>query len=73
MSNNSKKYAWTAKVGEKGQILIPKEAREVFSIQPGDTLILLGDEDRGIAIVKNEDFIDFANKVLNAQRDDDDE
>lgn len=73
MSNNSKKYAWTAKVGEKGQILIPKEAREVFSIKPGDTLILLGDEDRGIAIVKNDDFIDFANKVLNAQRDDDDE
>ena len=73
MSNNSKKYAWTAKVGEKGQILIPKEAREVFSIKPGDTLILLGDEDRGIAIVKNEDFIDLANIVLNAQRDDDDE
>lgn len=73
MSNNSKKYAWTAKVGEKGQILIPKEAREVFSIKPGDTLILLGDEDRGIAIVKNEDFIDLANKVLNAQKDDDDE
>lgn len=73
MSNNSKKYAWTAKVGEKGQILIPKEAREVFSIKPGDTLILLGDEDRGIAIVKNEDFIDLANKVFNAQKDDDDE
>ena len=73
MSNNSKKYAWTAKVGEKGQILIPKEARGVFSIKPGDTLILLGDEDRGIAIVKNEDFIDLANKVLNAQKDDDDE
>ena len=32
------KYAWTAKVGEKGQIVIPKEAREVFGIRPGDTL-----------------------------------
>lgn len=32
------KYAWTAKVGEKGQIVIPKEAREVFGIHPGDTL-----------------------------------
>ena len=38
------------KVGTKGQIVIPKEAREVFAIHPGDTLILLGDKERGIAI-----------------------
>ena len=44
------KHAWTVKVGEKGQIVIPKEAREIFSINPGDTLILLGDEKQGIAI-----------------------
>ena len=44
------KYAWTATVGSKGQIVIPKEARDVFGIKPGDTLILLGDEKRGIAI-----------------------
>ena len=44
------KYAWTATVGEKGQIVIPKQAREVFGIKPGDTLLLLGDEERGIAI-----------------------
>jgi len=44
------KYAWTATVGEKGQIVIPKQARELFDIKPGDTLLLLGDEDRGIAI-----------------------
>ena len=44
------KYAWTATVGEKGQIVIPKQAREVFGIKPGDTLVLLGDEERGIAI-----------------------
>ena len=44
------KYAWTATVGEKGQIVIPKQAREIFGIKPGDTLILLGDEKRGIAI-----------------------
>ena len=43
------KYAWTVKVGERGQFVIPKEAREVFHIQPGDTLILLGDEDQGLA------------------------
>lgn len=44
------KYAWTAKVGEKGQIVIPKEARDVFDIHPGDTIVILGDEKRGIAI-----------------------
>ena len=44
------KYAWTATVGEKGQIVIPKQARDIFGIKPGDTLLLLGDEARGIAI-----------------------
>ncbi len=44
------KYAWTATVGEKGQIVIPKQAREIFGIKPGDTILLLGDEKRGIAI-----------------------
>ena len=44
------RYAWTATVGEKGQIVIPKQAREIFGIKPGDTLLLLGDEQRGIAI-----------------------
>lgn len=43
-------YAWTVTVGEKGQIVIPKQAREVFGIAPGDTLMLLGDETRGLAI-----------------------
>ncbi len=44
------KYAWSVTVGEKGQIVIPKQAREVFGIQPGDSLLLLGDEKRGLAI-----------------------
>lgn len=44
------KYAWVATVGAKGQIVIPKEARELFDIKPGDSLLLLGDVDRGIAI-----------------------
>lgn len=42
----------TVKVGEKGQIVIPKEARQIFDIKAGDTLLVLGDEDQGIAIVK---------------------
>lgn len=44
------KYAWTATVAEKGQIVIPKQARDIFGIKPGDTLLLLGDDKRGIAI-----------------------
>ena len=43
-------HAWTVTVGAKGQIVIPKEARTLFSIQPGDTLLLLADEKRGLAI-----------------------
>ena len=50
MSYPKGKYAWTVKVGEKGQIVIPKEARDVFDINPGDSLIVLGDEKKGIAI-----------------------
>ena len=44
----------TVKVGERGQIVIPKEAREVFGIRPGDTLLLLGDVERGIAMGMDE-------------------
>lgn len=61
------KYAWTAKVGEKGQIVIPKEARDVFGIKPGDTLLLLGDINQGIAIVNNSAFKHFAEAIFNAQ------
>ena len=50
MESQKSRYAWTATVGAKGQIVIPKEARELFGIQPGDTLLLLGDIGRGIAI-----------------------
>lgn len=44
------KNAWTVKIGEKGQFVIPKEAREMFDIHPGDTILVLGDLERGIAI-----------------------
>jgi len=57
----------TVKVGERGQIVIPKEARDVFDIKAGDTLLLLGDEAQGIAIVKNELFRQFAQDILGAQ------
>ena len=58
------KYAWTVTVGEKGQIVIPKQAREVFDIKPGDTLILLGDEKRGVAIPPKSMFASVMSKVF---------
>lgn len=45
------KYAWMVKIGEKGQFVIPKEARELFDLQPGNEILVLGDEKRGIAIL----------------------
>lgn len=67
---NSNKFIWTAKVGDKGQIVIPKEARDVFNIKNGDSLLLLGDTDKGIAIVKNEDYLKFAQAIFDAQKED---
>ncbi len=58
------KYAWTATVGEKGQIVIPKQAREIFDIKPGDTLVILGDESKGIAIPNKNAFAQFADAVF---------
>ena len=48
------KYAWMVKIGEKGQFVIPKEARELFNLQPGDEILVLGDKERGIAIPPKE-------------------
>ena len=58
------KYVGISKVGEKGQIVIPKQAREIFGIEPGDTLILLGDVKRGIAIPPKSTFTSLASRVF---------
>lgn len=49
------KHAWMVKIGEKGQFVIPKEAREIFGFQPGQTILVLADEDKGIAIPSRPD------------------
>ena len=54
----------TAKVGEKGQIVIPKDARTLFGIQPGDTLLILGDEQTGIIVTKPDVLRDAANEIF---------
>lgn len=53
------KFAVSVKVGPKGQITIPKEARELFDINEGDTLMVLGDKNRGIAIIKADAVYDL--------------
>ncbi len=55
------KYAGAAKVGEKGQIVIPKEVRDMFGITSGETLIVFADTERGIALVPA-DIVDEATK-----------
>ena len=56
MQEKDGKYIFgVVKVGDKGQIVIPKDARHVYGIKPGDALIMLGDE-RGIALLKTEIF-----------------
>lgn len=58
------KYIWSVKVGNKGQIVIPKEARDLFNINNGDSLILFGDINKGIAIGKYDDYVKFAENIF---------
>lgn len=53
----------TVSVGENGEITLPVRARQVFNIRSGDTLVLLGDENQGIGIVKEEDFLNLAEQL----------
>ena len=70
MNNENGKYAWTVTVGAKGQIVIPKEARTVFGIRPGDTLLLLGDVSRGIAIPPKQTFADLSAGIFAPEEED---
>lgn len=58
------KYAWTVTVGTKGQIVIPKEAREVFDIHPGDHLLILADAKQGLAIPPKDSFDEYFKKLF---------
>jgi len=72
-TKNGKHIFGMVKVGEKGQIVIPKEARKIFDIKAGDNLVVLGDEEQGIAIMKSEDLLKFAEEIFNAKHIDEDE
>ena len=61
---NSQRVFGTAKVGDRGQIVIPKEARELFQIRPGDTLLILGEEEKGLIISRPELLRDLADQIF---------
>ena len=64
MQENDGKYIFgVVKVGEKGQIVIPRDARKVYDIKPGDALLLLGDQ-KGMVLVKTELFQSAVDQVM---------
>lgn len=65
---NSRRVFGTAKVGDRGQIVIPKEVREMFNIKPGDTLLLLGDTETGLVVTRPEVLSDIADQVFDTVR-----
>ncbi|MGN0468116.1 MAG: AbrB/MazE/SpoVT family DNA-binding domain-containing protein [Acutalibacteraceae bacterium] len=62
------KYAWTVKIGEKGQFVIPKEARDIFDIKPGDTILVLADQKKGIAIPPKSEFSNLFMKIFGDEK-----
>ena len=62
------KYVGVCKVGEKGQIVIPKEIRNMFNINPGDSVIVLCDKDKGIALLKADVIENLTDKILSKEQ-----
>ena len=60
------KYAWMVKIGEKGQFVIPKEAREIFDLRPGMEILVLGDREKGIAILPRDQQEDALRRIIAA-------
>ena len=58
------KFVGIAKVGEKGQIVIPKEVREMFNIKPGDSIVILCDINRGIGLLKSDVLEESMDKIM---------
>jgi AbrB family looped-hinge helix DNA binding protein len=64
MNLSEGKYAWMVKIGEKGQFVIPKEARDLFDLQPGAEILVLGDKERGLAILPKDMQTEFIARIF---------
>ncbi len=64
MKLENDKFAWMVKIGEKGQFVIPKDARELFGFKPGDEILVLGDMNRGIAILPKEMQEEYIKRIF---------
>ncbi len=62
------RFVGISKVGEKGQIVIPKEVRDMFDIKAGDCIVVLADKAKGIALVKSETLEDMTEKILGGDK-----
>ena len=69
MNVHEGKFAWMVKIGEKGQFVIPKEARELFDLQPGDEILVLGDKERGIAVLPKSKQQEYVKKLFSDIKD----
>ena len=67
MKQSKGKHAGIVRVGEKGQIVIPKGVRDLFDIKPGDTLLVLADVQQGIVITKDDVLFQQFNAILGAE------
>lgn len=73
LAPKGKQFFGVVKVGERGQIVIPKQAREMYQVHSGDKLVVLGDDTtKGIAILKSEGFLEFAEIIRKSELTEDD-
>ena len=73
MGKDERYFMSSVKIGPKGQIVIPKEARAMFGLEPGDTLVLLADKKKGIALQTTDKLNPFLRKTFDALPEDDEE
>lgn len=73
MGRNDRYFMSSVKIGPKGQIVIPKEARDMFGLQPGDTLVLLADRKKGLALQTADKLNPLLRKTFAALPDEEDE
>ena len=73
MGKDERYFMGSVKIGPKGQIVIPKEARAMFGLEPGDTLVLLADKKKGIALQTTDKLNPLLRKAFDALPEDDEE